>query len=370
MSATTTPALDTAWLRQLEERLPNYLARLQSKDEPGRFLPCVEGATKVGREMALGWSCFALKLQHILNRWEPLPATDREAWLRFIRGYQQPTEEGAFIDQPEISYLESHTPWRERLKTLFGREPATRFSRSIVLAETKQAIATLAEVGAKPDRAFRGFPATPEAIWAWFEGQDWSRPWGAGGQAAGLVVFLKTQAPLFLPQSDVDELLQVCRDFYTGLVRRETGAYFRGNTPKHGELINGAMKVLMALDWLDVQPHYAEELVATCLAEPPLDRGCHLVDAIYVLHQCTGSTPSAAVRQYCLKVLEGIRDHACSDGGFSFYRGKAQTNYYGVPVSRGLGESDIQGTCLLTWAVAMIWKMLEPQTAAWNTVKP
>jgi hypothetical protein len=46
-------------------------------------------------------------------------------------------------------------------------------------------------------------------------------------------------------------------------------------------------------------------------------------------------------------VLEGIRHHANEDGGFSFYRGKAQTNYYGVPVSRGLAESDIQGTCLL-----------------------
>jgi hypothetical protein len=31
---------------------------------------------------------------------------------------------------------------------------------------------------------------------------------------------------------------------------------------------------------------------------------------------------------------------------------------YGVPISRGLEESDIQGTCLLVWALAMIWKML------------
>jgi hypothetical protein len=167
-----------------------------------------------------------------------------------------------------------------------------------------------------------------------------------------------------------EELLQVCRDFYTGLAHRETGAYFRGPTPAHGEMINGSMKVLMALDWLDVQPHYTDELVATCIARPPSAHGCHLVDAIYLLHQCTGIRASAAVRRFTIDVLDRIREHAQSDGGFSFYRQKAQHNYYGVPVSRGERESDIQGTCLLMWALAMIWKMNSPETAAWNPIKP
>ena len=370
MTAIGTPTLDVDWLKTLEERIPIFLSRLQKDGEVGRYIPCLQGSTSVGRKMTLGWSCFGLRLQHMLNRWPTLPENDRATWLRLIRGFQQPTDEGAYIDPPEINYLRRHTPWRDQFKALIGRALATPFYRSIVLAETKQAIATLAEVGCAPDRPFRGFPCTPEAVRNWFEAQDWSRPWGAGGQAAGLVVFIKTQAPAFLPQADVDELLQVCRDFYIGLVRRETGAYFRGSTPSHGEVINGAMKVLMALDWLDELPHFAEELVATCLAQPPLDRGCHLVDAIYVLYRCTGAAPSPEVRRYCLDVLEGIRQHANSDGGFSFYRGKAQTNYYGVPVSRGLAESDIQGTCLLTWALAMIWKMLSPETAAWSVIKP
>jgi hypothetical protein len=370
VSAISTPALDAAWLISLSERVPVFLSRLESGGQKGRYLPCLSGATEVGRKMALGWSCFALKLHHMLDGWSSLPEQERTAWLSFIRGFQRSDEEAAFIDEPEITYLEKHGPWRERLKSLIGRAPAIRHSRSIVLAETKQAIATLAEVGEKPERPFRGFPSTPEGVRAWFEAQDWSRPWGAGGQAAGLVVFIKTEAPNFLAERDVAELLQTCRDFYTGLANRESGAYFRGTPPKHGEMINGAMKVLMALEWLDVRPHYTDELVKTCLEHPPLDRGCHLVDAIYVLHQCTRGEPTAAVRQYCLEVLEGIRHHANEDGGFSFYRGKAQTNYYGVPVSRGLAESDIQGTCLLVWALAMIWKMLAPETAAWRVMKP
>ena len=71
-----------------------------------------------------------------------------------------------------------------------------------------------------------------------------------------------------------------------------------------------------------------------------------------------------------MKVLEMLKSHANADGGFSFNVKKAQTNYYGVEVSRGLEESDIQGTCLLAWACAMIWKIVDPATARWKLIKP
>ena len=54
----------------------------------------------------------------------------------------------------------------------------------------------------------------------------------------------------------------------------------------------------------------------------------------------------------------------------SFYQRKAQTNYYGVPISRGLDEPDLQGTCLLTWAAAMIWHLVDPEKARWVVLKP
>jgi hypothetical protein len=258
---------------------------------------------------------------------------------------------------------------------MVGRGPWRPDPRSILLAETKQAIATLAEVRAAPRRPFRGFPHTPEKVREWLHGHDWSKPWGAGGQSAGLVVFLKTQAPLFMDPFEVDALLAVCRDFYESLAHAETGAYFRGATPAHGELINGAMKVLMALDWLEVPIHHPEQLVATVLAQPPEPSGCHLVDAIYVLHQALVSADGQSracdrVRAYCAQVQELIRAHANDDGGFSFSVRKAQTNYYGVPISRGLEESDIQGTCLLVWALAMMWRLVAPGEARWAKLRP
>jgi hypothetical protein len=119
-----------------------------------------------------------------------------------------------------------------------------------------------------------------------------------------------------------------------------------------------------------VKPHFAERLIQTCLAHPPSPDGCHLVDAVYVLHQCASSEASGTVRAYLTHVVELIRRHAHEDGGFSFFVGKAQNTYYGIPISRGLDESDIHGTCLLVWALAMIWQMLAPETAAWKTMRP
>lgn len=371
MTALASPTIDVGWLRRLQESVPAYLDQLRLGDEIGRYLPCKAGATPVGREMALGWSCFALKLHHMLGLWPALPEEDRLAWISFLQSFQKNDGEGAFVDPPEIAYLEAHVPFRERLRSLLRRGQPTHSAGAITLAETKQAIASLAEVGAMPRRPFKGFPHTRAGVREWLESQDWSRPWGAGGQSAGLVVFIKTQAPRFLPAAEVEGLLEECREFYASLVDFETGAYFRGRRPAHGEMINGAMKVLMALDWLEVKPHQADRLIATCLQRTPTSRGCHLVDAVYLLHQClAGQPPSDAVRSFCAQIFGEIQYHAQDDGGFSFHREKAQTNYYGVPISRGRQESDIQGTCLLVWALAMIWRMLEPGTAAWKTMRP
>lgn len=367
-------SLDLSWLSRLQDSVPRFLKSLQPSPNPGRYFPCLRGATPVGKKMALGWSCFALKTFHLLDRWDVLSREDRESWIEFIQDFQREDSEGGFDDPPQMAYLHKSPGLIASLLRLIGRGPWRPDPRSIMLAETKQAIATLADVGAAPRQPFHGFPHTPDKVRAWLDSQDWSRPWGAGGQSAGLIVFLKTQAPLFMDAFEVDALLAVCRDFYAGLAHPETGAYFRGSTPAHGELINGAMKVLMALDWLDVPIHYPEKLVATVLAQPPEPSGCHLVDAIYVLHQALTcgheSHADDRVRAYCGQVQELIRAHANADGAFSFYVRKAQTAYYGVPISRGLEESDIQGTCLLVWALAMIWRLVDPAGAQWKRIKP
>ena len=61
--------------------------------------------------------------------------------------------------------------------------------------------------------------------------------------------------------------------------------------PKHErEIINGAMKVISGLDWLDQEIHYPDKLIDFCLNNKPIMEGCDVVDFIYVLYKCSQQT--------------------------------------------------------------------------------
>lgn len=371
-------ARQTEWLAKLNDTLPLYLATLQVPNQRGRFLPCAQGATEVGKRVALGFSCFALKIYYTLGLWERLPSDEQEAWIVFLKSFQVDGKWGsdgithnAFIDPSAIRYLAGQVTWRRRLiERFFPPRRLTPLQRAII-AETKQAIATLVQVGERPTRPFRGFPTTPAGVRMHLLRLDWTKPWGAGGQASALPVFLKTQSAGFL-QHEPRELLDVCSQFFESLADPETGAYFKGSTPEHGQLINGAMKVLTALDWLEVPVHHPERLIDACLERLPSSDGCHLVDAVYVLYRCSQQTQHsrARIQAYCSQVLDMIKQHFNADGGFSYYIGRSQTSYYGVPISRGLAESDIHATFLLSWAIAMIAGIRNNGSLEWRVIRP
>jgi hypothetical protein len=377
-NATMTPT-QYKWLERLNDDLPRYLQTLQSADQPGRFLPCVNGVTEVGRQMALGFSCFALKLYYTLGLWQGLEPQKRMAWIAFLKSFQvdgSPMGGGvtrnAFIDPPVMKCLAAQVPWHRWLVERVFRPKHLTFVQRVIISETKQAIATLAEIGETTERPYRGFPVTPAGVRNYLLCLDWTQPWGAGGRSAALVVFLKTESPRFLEHAEVQGLLDVCSQFFESLADVETGAYFTGSVPGHGQLVNGAMKVLTSLDWLEVPIHYPETLIDTCLERLPSSDGCHLVDAVYVLYRCLQQTQhkKAKIQAYCAQMLDMIKQHHNPDGGFSYNIGRSQTDYYGVRFSQGLTESDIHGTCLLAWAVAMIFEILEDNRCGWQVIKP
>jgi hypothetical protein len=367
------------WLDRLHEELPRYLQTLESPDQPGRFLPCVEGATKVGQQVTLGFSCFALKLYYTLGLWQALEPQKQSAWIAFMKSFQVEgnplggwVTHNAFIDPPEVRYLAAQVPWHRRLIERVFRPKHPSFLQQVIIAETKQAIATLAQIGETSERPYRGFPMTLAGIRDYLLHLDWTVPWGAGGQASALAVFLKTQSPRFLGRADAQALLDVCIHFFESLADAKTGGYFKEQVPEHGQLINGAMKVLTALDWLEVPVHYPERLIDTCLERLPSPDGCHLVDAVYVLYRCSQQTQykKAKIQAHCAQVLDMIEQHHNPDGGFSYHIGHGQTHYYGVPISQGLAESDIHGTILLAWATVMILEILDHNLYGWQVIKP
>ena len=366
---------DETWLDGLRDDIKGFLDSVRV--QTGRYRPAAEGLTDAGELIELPFSCFALKIYHTLGLWDELPEPEREEWIATIQHFQvngNPlhvwTGRNAFVDMELLKRVRWQTRrrihWKNRL--LFPKH--ITYFQAVISAEAKQAIATLAEVGAETRYPYQGFPTTPRSLHRYLASFDWSKPWESAAHLATITVFLQTEAPRLLKSAQVDELRNACSRFIDDRVDSDSGAYFKGKQPEYGQLINGAMKVLTALDWLEKPIHHPEKLMDTVLTCLPVAEGCHLVDAVYVLYRCLQQSDHrrADIEEYCRELLGMIREHHKPDGGFSYHIGYSQPHYHRVHITNHHPVSDIHGTLLLTWAVSMIRHILG--YAGWRVIKP
>lgn len=300
------PNKELSWLDSLEQRVFQFIGSLEKSGSSGRYLPCRIGATHYGRTAELGFSCFALKIYHTFSWWESLSRQCKIDWIDHIESFQNSKHvigtqyEGAYVDPVLLEFLRRPSLQRalswirttsalEIMRNSFTGNPLQAYERAIV-AETKQAITTLAQIGAEIKTSYCGYPQTPTDIDKYMMSFDWDLPWGAGGQTASLAVFLSTIAPNSLSSADIVTLKASVANHYDNLADSKTGGYFLSRIPEHGLLVNGAMKVLTALDWLGIPIHYSKELIDTTLSKKPRADGCHIVDAVYVLYRCSLQT--------------------------------------------------------------------------------
>jgi hypothetical protein len=367
---------DTAiqWLRSLREPLLNFVGSLQS-DTPGRYHPAAEGLTNVGQDVSLPYSTWALKIHRLLDS----SPDDLPVWLAYIQSFQVTgnplhlrTGANAFIDQALTDRVRIQTRRLQRWRDQLLPPPQMTRLEAVVSAETKQAIATLAEFGMQTQIPYQGFPSTESRLNRYLNSLDWSQPWAAGAHVATLAVFYRTEAPRFLPPARVQSLLTLCNDFLRNLIDSESGAYFQGHRPNYGELVNGAMKVLTALDWLETPVHAPEKLIDTVLSAIPASEGCHLVDAVYVLYRCWQVTDYRRrdIQAYMVNLLPTMQAHFNPlDGGFSYYMPPQPHTLHGMRMIQGRPVSDLHGTLLLTWAASLILHMLDA-AEGWSLIKP
>ncbi len=194
---------------------------------------------------------------------------------------------------------------------------------------------------------------------------DWRFPWNAGAQTAGICVFISFD-------KRIKELSKYINSEIEKLVQPD-GAYYKGSIENQSEKINGAMKVLTGLDWLNIPIHKPKELIDLCLSHRPNREGCDIVDVIYVLYKCTEQTDykKNEIKNYVEDLIPIIMTHYKEEeGGFSYYSKKSQEYYYGVRISEGKDEADLHGTTLLTWALSMIFSILGKPYPSWKIIKP
>lgn len=340
------------------------------------FKPSLDGLTTEGQNIKLGFSTYGLKLYYMLGEWDNLDEDLKLNWCNFINSFQITKTnfpDNSYIDDVVFKYY-MNTNIKDSTKDIvriilnnFDRynfdTNEIRFSKAIN-AETKQAIATLAQVGFKSKNIYKPDPSTDEGIDNYLNSLDWSRPWTSGAQWSSLCVYSNINS------NNMNEILI---SFIDSIADKETGSYFKKKPDHPREIINGAMKILSGLDWISSDIHHPEKLIDFCLTNKPVTEGCDIVDYIYVLYRCTNQTDYK--KEQVINILndsvsEIKKLYHQESRGFSYYENMSQTTYYGVPITTGKKSADIHGTLLCTWALMMVLDANNELDSKYRIIKP
>lgn len=358
------------YFKIIEDDIVSFLDKVKNK-EKFTFAPVSNGITKVGSDLKLGFSCYGLKINHMLNN--PLNESF-EHWGDYINSYQN--EVGEFIDNSYVYHMKKYN-YESSLKeitksvlNLFGNSYTTKKTllKDTIRAETKQSISSLRELGLSNRILYSAFPYDLNKFEKYLNSLNWSKPWASGAQFAALSVFITTQ----LQDKNIqDNLKHYLIQFANLISDKSTGTYFIGNIKNREEMINGAMKIITGLDWLDGEIIYPNELIDFCLKKKPLHEGCHVVDSVYVLWKCSQQTNyrKKEIINYLLEIIEIIDLHKFEQSGFSYYLNKSQIYYYGMKITKGYNTPDLHGTLLFLWSLTMINDICEIGLD-WKTLKP
>lgn len=368
------------WLYDISELVDNFLESLKKPDNGYSFFPAKKGLTQHGSKLELGFSCYGLKLKHITNNYNNLDTNQKDSWIKYINSFQTSDSnyiENLYIDPEYINAIYNFnivSSSKNMIKSFLTNsrikqyETLDDFVIRSLRAETKQAIVTVKEAGYKSEFIYRDMIDKDDFIIDFLKKQNWKSPWMAGAQFANMSLFL-SQLQDEIVKNHIKDMIK----FIDELCDPLTGAYFIKPKPSNRELINGSMKVISGFDWIDKKINYPEKLIDLCLSSNISHDGCDLVDVVYVLFKCSNQTTYKRneIAKYIYDLLEIISLHFYkNDGGFSYFLGKSQTNYYGVKITNGTNNPDIHGTLLLTWALSMIVQMLEIENTNLNILKP
>jgi len=363
--------IDKKFYFELPNLLGSYLNSLK-KNNDFKYYPAGKGLTSSGEEIELGFSNYALKIHYMIGT----KGLDTVEWSDYLNSYQLKNtqfKENSFVDKALISHYKN-LGFNEELKFIIKKYSNYFLNskyklknielKNAINADTKQSISTLYQIGSKNKyklgNEFKDFNECK----VYLDSLDWTKPWSAGAQFSSLCVYAETQDYPYK-----ENLIH----YATQLLNQETGSYFKNKPNDNREIINGAMKIITGLDWIGYEVHKPKKLIDFCLNNKPYLEGCDIVDFVYVLYKCSSITnyKKKEINNLFIGFLDNINSLFKKDeGGYSYFKDRSQTHYYGVKISKGFDVADLHGTLLCSWAIFMILKNLEMLDDNIKIIKP
>jgi len=354
------------WCYALSDEIFQWLMQLQNDQHPpGRFRFCLKGSTFFPSDKSgLDASALALKICYMIGAISKIKKDDLGQWIDFIRSFQHQKERYWFLGKTNFGFFIDH----QFISQVDKQSGLFKHNIKVRRAVTRQACAALLCVGSGPKYPVFLIPQDPKAVKKYLTSLDWAKPWDAASHASHLVFFLNINKEFFGIKKPYQECIPVIFDWLNSICKSETGSWYKGS-PSLEEKINGAMKVLTAYASINKPIENPKPLIDLCLTAKNTQDACHVADILFVLHYCYRYTKyrQDEVKDFCRKSLNFIEQFKKPDGGFSFKRDVSQTVIYGVPIAKGLAESDIHGTVLLLWCLKMTVDILGlSNEVSWN----
>lgn len=366
------------WIDELISSTSLFLDKIRKESSEYKFFPTTGQVTKYGKKLNLGFSCYALKINYIIDNLKSLDSIEREDWIDYINSFQvldSKFPKGSFIDPSYIDYfnkknIKNNYKWqmKDLLSNLniYKGETSKQYLSKSIIAETKQAMSSILQVGGNYEYEYLNPNFSKSQISDYLLSLNWNNPWDSGAQFANTAFFISTS------NDDTQNQRLYLSDYISSLASNVDGTYGIGKYRNSNELINGSMKVLTGLDWLNKEIHYPDRLIDSSLKIDPSREGCDLVDVVYVLYKCLLLTDyrKKEVLTYLKLILKNIQKHYFENGGFSYYKESCQTHYYGVKIAKKTNSPDLHGTILLIWAISMVDNLLKSGESKLKILKP
>ena len=347
------------WIFELKDRVPVFLNRMKGEKE-GYYRYSLSGDLFSENERwGLGNTVFAAKIFYTIDMVDLMPMDEKKNIINFIKSFQR--TDGSIYDPlitKKVSLLKKIFALKNFDIQYLRGEKTKR-------AETRQSFSALQLLGSRPDLPYLQIPYTVRGIDKYLSSLDWSRPYDAGSHFSHLLFFLYTNKRMFNIYSEsTDHLIDYSIKWINKLQSSKDGSWHQGQNIAIPQKINGAMKIITGLKAVNkLNFKHPEKLIDLCLRTTNFKHACNILDVIYVLKYANELVENnhryKDIRDFCYKWLRICREHYFPDiGGFSFFKHKANHQYYGTIITKGINEPDIHGTVLLLWGIALTSNIL------------
>ena len=348
-------------MEQLRNDIITWLDKMSAGLEPGRFRYCSKGSLMptTGPQAQMP-TCFAMKIAWQIGLWDTWEKEKRDACVDFIKSFQKP--DGYFYD-PWLA-KSAKIRLKEYILLLLGRiswQPLKERPIENIRAETRQSASTLLMVGEAPKYPMPQEINTVDEAVEFVHGLDWRNPWG-GGSHFSHQLFMLTVNGEYFDKPKNKEIIEAMLDALSKYHDPKTGTWWSVQNTSDYYKINGAMKIYSGLQWLPNPYSESKVLLDYALEQPFEEDGCGVLNRLFVVYQAHLSCPEnyrkKEIKELAEKALVEFLKFRGTDGAFSFFMNAAQKSYYGARVSRGENVSDIHGTTMFVWAIAITLELL------------